>query len=40
MSAKADLSARAGIKSNISLLVEQAMERMLEQEQFSVGWEE
>ncbi len=31
---------RAGIESNISLLVEQAMERMIEQEQFSVGWEE
>ncbi len=34
------LSTRAGIESNISLLVEQAMERMMEQEQFSVGWEE
>jgi len=34
------LSTRAGIESNISLLVEQAMERILEQEQFSVGWEE
>ena len=34
------LSTRAGIESNVSLLVEQAMERMLEQEQFSVGWEE
>ncbi len=34
------LSTRAGIESNISLLVEQAMERMIEQEQFSVGWNE
>lgn len=33
-------STRAGIESNISLLVEQAMERMMEQEQLSVGWEE
>lgn len=33
-------STRAGIESNISLLVEQAMERQLEQEQLSVGWEE
>lgn len=34
------LTTRAGIESNIALLVEQAMERMLEQEQFSVGWDE
>ena len=34
------LSTRAGVESNIVLLVEQAMERMMEQEQFSVGWEE
>ena len=34
------LSTGIGIESNISLLVEQAMERMMEQEQFSVGWEE
>mgnify|MGYP001029947784 CR=1 FL=1 len=33
-------STRAGIESNISLLVEQAMERQLEQEQLSTGWEE
>ncbi len=33
------LSTRAGIESNIALLVDQAMERMMEQEQFSVGWE-
>ena len=33
-------STRAGIESNISLLVEQAMERQLEQEQLSAGWEE
>lgn len=34
------LSTKAGIESNISLLVDQAMERQLEQEQFSIGWEE
>ena len=34
------LSNRAVIGSNIALLVEQALERQLEQEQFSVGWEE
>ncbi len=34
------LSTRAGVESNIALLVEQAMERMMEQEQFSIGWEE
>ena len=34
------LATKAGVESNISLLVEQAMERMLEQEQFSVGWAE
>ena len=34
------LSTRAGIESNIALLVEQAMERMMEQEQLSIGWEE
>ena len=34
------LSNRAVIESNIALLVEQAMERQLEQEQLSVGWEE
>lgn len=33
------LSTKTGIESNISLLVEQAMEQMMEQEQFSVGWE-
>lgn len=33
------LSTRAGIESNVALLVEQAMERMLEQEQFSIGRE-
>ena len=33
-------STRAGIESNIALLVEQAMERQLEQEQLSVGWDE
>ena len=34
------LSTKAGVESNVSLLVEQAMERMMEQEQFSIGWEE
>lgn len=33
-------STRTGIESNIALLVEQAMERQLEQEQLAVGWEE
>ena len=33
-------STRAGIESNIALLVEQAMERQLEQEQLAVGWKE
>lgn len=33
-------STRAAIESNVALLVEQAMERQLEQEQFSIGWEE
>lgn len=31
---------REAMESNIALLVEQALERQLEQEQFSVGWEE
>ena len=34
------LSTRAGVESNVSLLVEQAMERMMEQEQFMIGWDE
>ena len=34
------LSTKAGIENNVALLVEQAMERMMEQEQFSIGWEE
>lgn len=34
------LSTKAGMESNISLLVEQAMDRMLEQEQLSVGWKD
>lgn len=33
-------STRAAVESNVALLVEQAMERQLEQEQFSIGWEE
>ena len=31
---------RGGIENNISLLVEQAMDRLLEQEQFTIGWNE
>lgn len=34
------LSTIAAVESNIALLVEQALERQLEQEQLSVGWEE
>lgn len=34
------LTTRAGIEANIALLVEQAQERMLEQEQLSIGWED
>ena len=34
------LSTRAAVESNIALLVEQALERQLEQEQLSIGWEE
>ncbi len=34
------LATRAGIENNISLLVDQALERMVEQEQLSIGWEE
>lgn len=33
-------STKAGIESNISLLVERAMERMMAQEELSIGWEE
>lgn len=33
------LSTREGIERNIALLVEQAQERMLEQEQLTIGWE-
>lgn len=31
---------RVGIESNIALLVEKAMERIMEREQFSIGREE
>lgn len=34
------MATREGIESNISLLVEQALERQLEQEQLRIGWEE
>lgn len=34
------LSTRAGVESNISLLVEQFMERMVKQEQFHMGRED
>ena len=33
-------STRAGIEHNISLLIDQAHERLLEQEQLTVGWEQ
>ena len=33
------MSTRANIESNMELLVEQAMERQLEREQLTVGWE-
>ena len=33
-------STRAGIEANISLLVEQAHDRLLESEQSHIGWEE
>ena len=33
-------STRAGIEDNISLLVEQAHSRLLEQEQLEIGWAE
>ncbi len=33
-------STRAAIENDVALLVDQAMERQLEQEQFSIGWEE
>ena len=32
------LSTKAGVESNIALLVEQAVERMIEQEQLEIGW--
>ena len=34
------LSTRDGIRQNLSALVEQAYERLLEQEQLAIGWEE
>ena len=34
------LSTRAAVESNIALLVEQALERQLEQEPLSIGWDE
>ena len=34
------LTTREGIERNIALLVEQAQERMLEDEQLSIGWED
>ncbi len=33
-------STRAGLESNISLLIDQAHNRLLEQEQLTIGWEE
>ena len=32
-------STRAGLESNISLLIDQAHDRLLEQEQLTIGWE-
>lgn len=34
------LATRAGIEANIALLVEQAHDRMMEQEQLTIGWED
>ena len=34
------LSTRAAVESNIALLVEQALERQLEQEQLAIGWDD
>lgn len=34
------LSIGIGIENNVDLLVEQAIERMIKQEQFSIGWDE
>ena len=34
------LSTRAAVESNIALLVEQALERQLEQEQLAIGWKD
>ncbi len=34
------LSTRAAVESNIALLVERALERQLEQEQLSIGWDD
>lgn len=31
---------RLNIEGNVALLVEQTMDRMMEQKQFSVGWDE
>ena len=33
-------STRSGMESNIALLVEQAIDRQLEQEQLAIGWED
>ncbi len=32
-------STRAGVENNVSLLIEQAMDRILEQEQLTIGWD-
>lgn len=32
-------STRAGVENNVSLLIEQAMNRIVEQEQLTIGWE-
>ena len=31
---------REGVEQSVSLLVEQALDRLLEQEQLTIGWEE
>ena len=33
-------STRAGLESNISMLIDQAHNQLLEQEQLTIGWEE
>ena len=37
---KLHLTTREGIERNIALLVEQTQERLLEQEQMTIGWDD